>query len=259
MSAKPGNSRSGQDYIRTFNRYELKYLLDYHQVQALREMIGGHVNPDAHAGRDGFYKISSVYYDSPELTSYWEKLDGEKFRRKVRLRTYGESPEEAFVEIKQRISNTVQKRRCRLPLAEAQAGLDQVCQGSYPEGLDPVFDEVYILGRRHALRPTLLVSYNRTAFFDRYKRDLRITLDRNIRCRHIDLDLGHKRLRGRLAVPPSLSILEVKFNEAIPRWLCTCLNRLDLKVVRLSKYCEGIQRVGLHLPLSERLENLRPV
>ena len=40
-------------------------------------------------------------------------------------------------------------------------------------------------------------------------------------------------------------LLEVKFNEVIPRWLCTCLNRFDLQIQRLSKYCQGIERCGM--------------
>ena len=234
-----------QEYIRTFNRFELKYLLHYTQARELMRAIGGHVDQDENAGRDGFYKISSLYYDSPDLTAYWEKLDGEKYRRKVRMRTYGETPDQAFVEIKQRLNLTVQKRRCRLSIDDATRAMHDVCRGIHPGEIDPIMDEVFVLGRRYRLRPTMIISYNRTAFFDRYKRDLRITLDRNVRCRHISLDLRRDRTKGLYAIPPSMLILEVKFNEAIPRWLCTSLNRLNLQVVRISKYCAGIERAQL--------------
>jgi len=60
------------------------------------------VDFDANAGRDGSYKVASLYYDSPDLRCYWEKLDVEKVRRKLRVRTYGERPEWAFMEIKGR-------------------------------------------------------------------------------------------------------------------------------------------------------------
>lgn len=245
---------AAQEYIRTFNRFELKYLLHVRQARELLDSLGAHVTTDANAGRDGFYKIASVYYDSADLSAYWEKLDGEKYRRKVRVRTYGEQPGEGFLEVKQRLNLTVQKRRCRMDLGRLEEAMRRAVKGRYTPGLDPVFDEVFVMIRRDALRPRLLVSYNRTAFFDRYKKDLRITLDRNIRCRSLDLDLTRKRTRGRYSVPPEMMILEVKFNEAVPRWLCTCLNRLDLQVIRISKYCEGIQAMGLQLPLSERAE-----
>jgi uncharacterized protein YlbG (UPF0298 family) len=247
------SASKSQEYIRTFNRFELKYLLHYTQARKLFSMIGAHVYTDQNAGRDGFYKISSLYYDSPDLSAYWEKIDGEKFRRKVRVRTYGEQPDQAFVEIKQRLNLSVQKRRCRVPLSFAQEVMPQICAGHLPAGeIDPVFGEVFILARQNHLRPTLVVSYNRTAYFDRYKRDLRITLDRNIRCRNLSLDLSKDRTRGLYAVAPQYMVLEVKFNEAIPRWLCTCLNNLDLQIVRLSKYCCGIEKMGMERGRSER-------
>ena len=197
------------------------------------------------AGLDGYYKISSLYYDSSDLKCYWEKLDGESFRRKVRVRTYGAHPEEAFLEIKQRLNLTVQKRRCRATLAEVTERMAAICNGRLDSALDPVYDEVFVLARRYRLEPKMIISYQRAAFFDKYKADLRITLDRNIRCRHVGLDLATHRTRGRFAVPPTMVLLEVKFNEVIPAWLCTCLNRLDFQVQRLSKYCAGVEQCGM--------------
>ena len=74
-------------YIRAFNRFELKYLL-HHQTREFLDRIKAHVHPDPNAGRDGFYKVLSLYFDSPDFMCYWEKLDGEKYRRKC----YAPSP-----------------------------------------------------------------------------------------------------------------------------------------------------------------------
>ena len=233
-------------YIRTFNRFELKYLLHHRVAREFVEAIHPHVHTDANAEGDGFYKVASLYYDSPSLACYWEKIDGEKFRRKVRVRTYGTQPTEAFVEIKQRYNLSVQKRRCRFPLDEANKTMDEVLRGSYTGGKDPVFDEVFLLTRCNDLEPKIVVSYNRQAFFDNHKQDLRITIDRNIRARNLSLDLSRDRLRGRHAVPPTMMLVEVKFNEAIPRWLCTVLNAIDAQIQRISKYTHGIEALGMH-------------
>ena len=234
-----------EQYIRTFNRFELKYLLHHRRAREFVRAISSHVRADANAQGDGFYKVASLYYDSANLTCYWEKIDGEKFRRKVRVRTYGANPEEAFVEIKQRYNLSVQKRRCRFPCAEALQTMAEIVRGRYSSGTDPVVDEAFLLTRLYNLEPKLVVSYNRMAFFDRYKNDLRITLDRNIRARNISLDLTEDRLRGRHAVPPTMVLIEVKFNEAIPRWLCTVLNSFDAQAQRISKYCTGIEALGM--------------
>ena len=234
-------------YVRTFNRYELKYLMHYTQARELFETIGPHVRSDPHRGLEGFYKVVSRYYDSNDLRFFWEKLDGEKYRRKVRVRTYGPRPDKAFLEIKQRYNLSVQKRRCMAPLEVVERDMKRICAGHFRAGLDPVFEEVFFLVRSYALEPKLIVSYQRAAFFDLYKRDLRITLDRNIKCRNISLDLADHRMEGRYMIPPTWVLLEVKFNEVIPRWLCTALNRFDLQIERLSKYCRGIERCGMHL------------
>ena len=232
------------EYIRTFNRFELKYLLHHRVAREFVDAISAHVYMDKNVQGES-YKVASLYYDSPRLASYWEKIDGEKFRRKVRVRTYGASPTEAFVEIKQRYNLSVQKRRCRFPIEDAQKTMVEVVNGRYTGGKDPVFDEVFLLTRRNDLKPKLIIAYNRMAFFDHYKSDLRITLDKNIRARNLSLDLTKDRLRGRHAVPPTMVLLEVKFNEAIPRWLCTVLNSIDAQVQRISKYCAGIEALGM--------------
>lgn len=244
------------DYVRKFNRFELKFLLHYQQTNELLEAIRGHVRNDPNIGRDGYYKVVSRYYDSADLMCYWEKLDGEKYRRKVRVRTYGENPEEAFAEIKQRYNLTVQKRRCRAPLQVVEEELRKMQGGTFKSQIDPVFDEIYNLRCRHWLEPKLIVSYNRAAFFDLYKRDLRITVDRNFRCRSLDLRLDSQRMRGRWAVSPTYTVVEVKFNDTIPRWLCTVLNRLDLQIERVSKYCYAVEALSLHEKMPRRLGRL---
>jgi len=112
---------TGLDAVRTFNRYELKYVADRRLVAAFRESIGSRVGRDPH-GIEGFYPVWSRYYDTSDLTFYWQKIDGIRFRRKLRIRHYG-APDDlvpesrVWVEIKQRLNRVTQKRRVLLPCA----------------------------------------------------------------------------------------------------------------------------------------------
>lgn len=241
------SSAASEGYIRTFNRFELKYLVHYSQARSLVRSMEPYVRTDANAGPGGYYKIASRYYDSADLRCYWEKVNGERFRRKVRIRTYGDSPKQAFLEIKQRSNLSVQKRRTlhNLETLEEQMRLMQC--GEYAAKDEAVMDEVCNLVNRYRLEPKAIISYNRAAFFDMYRKDLRITFDRNIKCRTIDLDLQQTGFGGKFVVPPTMYILEVKFNEVVPRWLCSCLNHHGLKVERVSKYCLGVERMGLEV------------
>jgi len=109
--------------LHAFNRFEIKYLVPQTQADGLRTELGRHMDEDAYSGATG-YPITSLYYDTAHLRFYWEKIEGLRFRRKLRVRHYGtaddltaDSP--VFVEIKQRVNRVTQKRRVCLPYRDA--------------------------------------------------------------------------------------------------------------------------------------------
>ncbi|WP_084185011.1 VTC domain-containing protein [Desulfonatronum thiodismutans] len=65
--------------------------------------------------------IHSIYYDTPRLSSYWEKIEGDHIKRKVRLRWYGNTASDqisrkAYIEIKYRIGSARDKVRHSLDI-----------------------------------------------------------------------------------------------------------------------------------------------
>lgn len=236
--------RSGHSV--SHSRFELKYLLHHTAVARLAEIMEPHVRADPHGGPDGHYRVASLYYDSPGLRCYWEKIDGEKVRRKVRIRTYGDRPAVAFLEVKQRYNLSVQKRRVSGPIDQVLDTMERIVHHGDGREVGPVYDEVAFLVRSLRLEPRLLVTYDRAAFFDRYKRDFRITVDRAVRCADVAPDLRKRPIRGRFVIPPTMVIVEVKFNDTLPRWLCGVMNSLDAQIERVSKYCYAVESRGLH-------------
>lgn len=108
--------------IRRFNRFELKYLPTLQQAECFKTALRAYLVADEHGNGNGRYPLSSLYYDLPDLRCYREKVDGLKFRRKLRIRLYGDllaSEMPVFIEIKQRLGRVTQKRRIILPYAEA--------------------------------------------------------------------------------------------------------------------------------------------
>jgi SPX domain protein involved in polyphosphate accumulation len=75
--------------IKRFNRYELKYVLPVQKSRRIAEDLRAFTRPDEHGGEEG-YRVVSLYYDSPALDFFWAKIEGIKFRRKVRIRIYPE-------------------------------------------------------------------------------------------------------------------------------------------------------------------------
>ena len=238
--------------LHAFNRFEIKYLVPQDRAEELRAELRRHMDDDAYSGDRG-YPITSVYYDTARLTFYWEKIEGLKFRRKLRVRHYGTaddlSPDSrVFVEIKQRVNRVTQKRRVVLPYRDAL----RLCS---PEGYEPegevgareraFLDEVSTLVGELDLRPTVTTGYHREAWVGREADlGLRVTLDHRLRGRDRDFHLASE-APNRLILPARLSVLEVKANERVPAWVTDLTARMSLDVVRISKYCQSVQAFGL--------------
>ncbi|MGH7768500.1 MAG: VTC domain-containing protein [Candidatus Binatia bacterium] len=233
---------SSNDYIRSFNRFEIKYVVHRDVASEFIRSLEGYVYADPNSVDGNGYPIYSLYCDSPRLALFWEKIEGIKYRRKVRFRRYGNS-QEAFLEIKQRVDRTLQKRRVRWPLDRV---VETFYSGNGLEGYEPDHDqvsaEVFFLWNYYGLEPRMAISYKRRAFFAVFESDLRITLDTRVQYHSGDLDIRRPFEVGKYVVEPELVIVEVKFNERVPLWLCKIISTYGLRHVRLSKYCTAVDR-----------------
>ena len=227
-------------YIRSFNRYELKYLLQEQQVRAFVADLEGYAHVDPYSGRTG-YPVYSLYWDSPDLLFFWEKIDGEKYRRKLRFRRY-QGGDGAFVEIKQRTDRTVQKRRVLWPFEQIRGvfGNGNIDPARESEVRDKVAMEALFLCRYHGLAPRMAVRYRRHAWFGSHETDLRITFDTRVQYDARALDLEQPFETGKYMLPANMAIMEIKFNDRVPRWLTRLVAAHRLDVVRMSKYCRAV-------------------
>jgi SPX domain protein involved in polyphosphate accumulation len=258
---------SSASTIRRFNRYELKYVIPVSRYAAIRADLEGFVDPDPHCGPDG-YRLVSLYYDSPGLDFFWAKIDGLRYRRKLRLRIYPEQEIErtsrAMVEIKQRVNRTVQKRRVELPLQEAEA----LCNGSVGlrdlgpmDNLDQeVASEVLYLVSAMHLRPSAITAYRRYAFIgSHYESGVRITFDVDLRGRTHALR-ANASVDNLPLLSPEWCVLEVKVNDTVPGWITSLLARHRCQLQRVSKYCAAVAKLsGKHIPVVARTQlEVRP-
>jgi SPX domain protein involved in polyphosphate accumulation len=239
--------------IKRFNRFELKYIVRIGTCERLVAEVAEQMSPDR-MGEAGVYPVTSLYYDTADLQFYRSKIDGVKYRRKVRIRLYGPAPDPSanptvMVEIKQRINRTTQKRRVALPLREAYA----LCRGHLErtwsdERDEAVASEVAYLARSLHLRPTCVVGYVRRAFAGGpFEPGLRLTFDHDLWARPPGdglLDHGQRYA----VLRPELAVLEVKANDAVPLWVSRMLARNGCTLERISKYCAGVARVVRDAP-----------
>ncbi|MFE7519693.1 polyphosphate polymerase domain-containing protein [Streptomyces halstedii] len=236
--------------LHAFNRFELKYLVPAEQAAEIRDELSERMDRDLNSPAGG-YGVWSLYYDSPQLRFYWEKIEGLKFRRKLRIRHYGdldgvsdESP--VCVEIKQRVNRVTQKRRITLPYGTAR----QLCDAREMVEHSPkergFVHEVLDLVVRLNLRPTAITGYQREALVGRGSdTGLRVTFDRRIRGRDRDFDFSVATPQNRFTLPPHMAVMEIKVNERTPYWITDLAARRNLNLVRVSKYVQSIEAFGL--------------
>jgi SPX domain protein involved in polyphosphate accumulation len=243
-----GHALRAPSPLHAFNRYEIKYLVDATTVPSVRDELQARLDHDSFSA-DGGYGVWSVYYDTSQLRFYWEKIEGLRFRRKLRIRHYGDRSTiddgtTVYVEIKQRVNRVTQKRRIAVPYHLAR----QLCDGrkiiDHGGGQRGFMEEVLGLVAGLDLRPVAVTGYQRDAFIGRDADvGLRVTLDNRVRGRDRDFDLRAE-AENRYIIPPWRSVMEVKVNERAPYWLTDLAARTNMTIVRISKYCQAIEAYG---------------
>ncbi|MBR7192575.1 MULTISPECIES: polyphosphate polymerase domain-containing protein [unclassified Gordonia] len=235
--------------LHAFNRYEIKYFVDEMNVPTLRRELAARMDSDPFSPHGG-YPVTSLYYDTSDLRFYWEKIEGLKFRRKVRVRLYGDPADctddtSVHVEIKQRVNRVTQKRRTAMPYGLAQRWLNGREEIECDNSQLPFVNEVSGLIGNLDLRPIVTTGYLREAFVGRdADLGLRVTIDHKVHGRDRDFHFA-SRAQNRFIIPPKLAIVELKANERVPYWATDLTARLDMSVIRISKYCQSVEAFGL--------------
>ena len=237
-------------------RFELKFLIPVGVKEQLLNQIKFALLPDSHGDDRGGYLISSLYYDTRDLEAYWEKLDGVLQRQKFRLRYYGGSEGglgAAFFEIKHRYNSCVSKERLRLPSELAEGLLSHEAELEALGGAveQPTLAQSAMLSRllrfhhRRQLVPALIVAYRREAWVGKDDPSLRVTFDHLITCHPSDDYLSPGTRVGVPTLDPRRLVLEIKFDQSLPRWLQQRLVLEELRPIRYSKYVESALAFGL--------------
>jgi SPX domain protein involved in polyphosphate accumulation len=232
--------------IRKFNRFELKYLMPLTAAAAFRRALLPYLAPDDCGDSCGCYYLSSLYYDGPGFPFYHEKVDGVRFRRKLRIRRYESSgpldeTTPVFVEIKQRVNRVTQKRRVLLTYRDALRLCDERRIPEHDPQDAAVLNEITAMLWQYDLRPASIVRYARQALVGtEYDIGLRVTFDNDL-----SFSANHLRLHepqvGLPLFPTGWTVVEIKVNERIPHWLTELVAVHNLSLDRVSKYCQSIE------------------
>ena len=225
--------------IEVFNRQEKKYRLDEDTFRRLTARLSDFLEIDAYNKKtDGAYTIQNIYYDTENSDFIRASLAKPAYKEKLRLRSYGtpDADSSVYVEIKKKVRGVVNKRRSAMKLSEAYSFLETgeiPTQQTYMNA--QVLREIARMLAINKLKPALVLSYERVAYFGEKSLDLRISFDANIRSRPSDLRL-ESGAYGKSILPDGEGIMEIKTSQCIPLWLCALLSEYRIYPAGFSKY-----------------------
>lgn len=219
---------AGEIYI--FKRIEKKYRITACQKENLIKAIEGYLIPDEH----GKSTICSLYLDTPDHLLIRNSIDAKVYKEKLRIRSYGtpQNNSRVFLEIKKKFKGVVYKRRVSLPLCEVE---DYIESGIKPIESQIMSEIDYAMRFYRYPKPSMLVAYEREAYFVKGLPNLRLTFDSAVRFRENDLFLENGTF-GSGIIPDDTFILEVKTDGSMPIWLSHALDENRIFSSSFSKY-----------------------
>ncbi len=214
-----------------FKRVELKYLMDTEQTKAVYDTLKEHMVLDKY----GHSSIRNIYLDTDNFLLARRSIEKPLYKEKLRFRSYGKAEKdgEVFIELKKKYDSIVYKRRLTMPLDKAMEWFTTDTQ-DYPHS--QIGEEIdYLRYRYPGLRPAMLLTYEREAYYAKDGGDLRITIDSNILARLDDIDLTSE-VGGHKVLPEGYILMEIKTMYGYPPWLVKVLDENHLYKSSFTKY-----------------------
>jgi hypothetical protein len=233
-------------------RWELKYVICEETAGAMRDFVRAYLEVDEYGvSRPDFaYPVHSLYLDTRELRLYWDTINGNKNRFKLRLRYYDNQPDSpVFFEIKRRMNNCILKQRGGV----RRDAVPWLLHGQLPQPEHLLSKETkyYLALQRFCQHMTDLVavpkvhiSYLREAWVSPNDNSVRVTFDRQIRAAadyEARLSTNHE---GEVTAFGKRVVLELKFTDRYPHWFRDMVRCFNLFQCGAAKYCEGVHAIG---------------
>ncbi len=243
------NLPNPNDMPSLLERHELKYLIPEYMVEPISEFASVYCRPDKHSRKagDGFYKVVSLYLDTPGNLFLGRRMERVENRFNMRVRTYGKSGLPCFFEVKQKRVRIIRKFRATV-IDPDWPRIFETSSHALKTGGNPRDEEnanLFLqLACSYNVEPKVLTQYRRKAFVSDVDDYARVTFD---------TDLKYQPAEGFSLVPddkkmdsydnctvfdPECSvILELKcYTEHVPIWMLDLINHFDLRRGRFSKY-----------------------
>lgn len=232
-------------------RVEDKYVLPDSRLYLLERRIAMLLPMDGLGGKEG-YKISSLYFDDITDSMLADTLDGNPFREKYRIRIYNDSLSPVRLEVKRKKYNRAVKISSEITEEELSALMSgrTISDRNHPSDARTLFN---LAIKARGLRPKIIVAYDRRAYVHEAG-NVRITFDRKLRASSQWELFGKNGIRYDFPEDAG-AVLEVKYDEWIPRYLMQVLETGNMIQASHSKYgiCREIYESRRNRPCRLRM------
>lgn len=218
-------------------RNEKKYLVSYGKAVSIRGKLDEILSRDRYSGMSG-YVVRSLYFDSINNVDYKTKFSGVEKRKKIRIRSYPPAAGECKLELKEKFGDRQKKVSLWISKEDAK-GLSRLDYSVLTKYFDKsqAAVKIYTTMVMGGYRPVTLVEYDRIAYtYPLY--NTRITLDMNMRASESSLDVFDEEPLYTILMKEE-TILEVKYDQKLARFISDILRQYHLSQCSVSKYCIG--------------------
>ncbi len=206
-------------------------MLTHEQKEKILKAMSDYMTLDQY----GRTTIRNIYFDTENYRLIRRSIEKPVYREKLRIRSYSQaSPDSTvFVELKKKYEKIVYKRR--LPLCHQDAAAWVLREKPCPVHTQISHEIDYFIDFYGKLKPTVFLSYEREAYYDRNGGDFRVTFDDHILCRQTDVNLCSP-VYGTPILPKGKILMELKCSGGIPLWMVKVLSEERIYKTSFSKY-----------------------
>ena len=213
-------------------RHELKFLVPDITLEKLHHRLSQVMELDANQ-QDQSYRIRSLYFDDYFDKCLSENLAGTDDRFKYRIRLYKSNLDYINLEKKYKYRGMTKKQAERLDVETVKLCMTAMHELN-PTG--PLLTELYASFIKSGMRPKCIVEYDRCAFVEPVG-NVRITFDMNLRgSGDVDRFLDFSEDFTLPAMAAGYHILEVKYDELLPKHILRLVDINNLQRQSISKY-----------------------
>ena len=218
-------------------RYERKYYISGINYEYVKTVILNHPA----LFRSVFYPrmVNNIYFDTPGFDYFYDNVDGNYIRKKIRIRWYDETfAHQKKLTLEHKLKNGLLGDKISYPLAEIYTG----------EGLeiDQMRNElkkcklpIHVSNELLTHFPTLLNRYVREYFISDDGK-CRITLDKDLS--FFRINAGKNFFKTSYHIPDDL-IMEMKYSPDDEPVAINISQKIPFRVTKSSKYVIGVQNL----------------